>query len=202
MVRIERAWSAVCVAMMALAGCDSGAGAVPLEELEERAIEATCAFYFGCCTAAGRDALPDTVTTEAECIAYRSAQDWDLEEVVAAEVASGRYRYDASAAGACLAQVRSCQASDCQLAIGIVPEGGACEDPFECVSQLCESGVCTRRAARGEACTSWECDAGLICNAGVCMPRLADGGSCSSSAECASGLCSESGVCAPRDVCE
>lgn len=202
MVRIERAWSAVCVAVMALAGCDSGAGAVPLEELEERSIEAGCAHLFGCCSAEERDGrVPAEVTTEVECVEYRRAQSWDLEEFVEGAVATGRYEYDAAAAGACLAAVRSCEASNCQFTTGIVANGSACGSDDECGSQWCDAGTCTARPGLGEACTSYECGAGLTCVDGACSELRGDGAACASWGDCLSGLCDESGFCAPRNIC-
>lgn len=202
MVRIGTGWPAAGVTILVLLGCSSQAEPVPLEELEARFGAAECALLFGCCSPGDRAArLPDTVTTEEECIALVPSLGYEIEEGIRFGLSTGRYRYDAAAAGACIAAIRSCQASHCQFLVGIVADGAACSTGGECVSRHCDEGICAPPRALGEPCTFDGCDAGLACVDGLCRQPRPDGEPCVTFHGCISGTCDISGVCAPRDVC-
>jgi len=202
MVRIGTGWPAAGVTILVLWGCSSHADPVPLEELEARLGESQCALLFRCCSAAARGArLPDTVTSEEECIELVGSLGSEVDEGVALALATGRYQYDEAAAGTCLAEMGSCQVGHCQFAVGIVANGGACGEGAECVSRHCDEGVCAPPLALGDPCTFDGCGAGLACVEGLCRQPRPDGEPCVSFQGCLSGTCDTSGVCVPRNLC-
>jgi hypothetical protein len=135
---------------------------------------------------------------------------------------SGRLRFDADAAGACLAKVssESCEElrrdnallSECYWEsniVGTVETGGFCERWEECESpddvcyvtdSFCSSGKCTPRSRPGESCDFIGCIDGARCSEiqpYVCeaSARAKEGESCASS-ECEAGL-----FCSGRRLC-
>ena len=122
-------------------------------------------------------------------------------------VATGRLRFDARAAGMCIARLekerekRPVSASiyglrECaNVVVGLVPLGGACRASEDCVNALvCEieskaAGGRCREPAVGQPCRGgvvlWfggdhpTCGAGAECDGGTCRPHVAAGGACS-----------------------
>ena len=76
--------------------------------------------------------------------------------------------------------------------------GEICATSTECLSQLCQGGVCRGKAV-GLQCTMHdECDVGLICSTmrAVCVPQVGEGSFCSSDDECANDCLCYNGKCA------
>jgi len=151
------------VAELLTMGCGGGDGAVtpiPIADLRARAGAAVCGYLARC------GSFPDEATCERGSTAGLQ---------VYADVTTGKTIYDGQAAARCLAGydklacsfsgqadipalVRTCA----QVFAGTVPNGGACLDAAECVSQSCDLEGCN----------------GKTCCAGTCQDKIVAGGSC------------------------
>lgn len=141
-------------------------------------------------------------------------------EDVEAAIAAGRIVYDAEAAGACVAGLRSMdclaeQPSDATLAAcfkalqGTVATDKPCFGTFECESGVCRSvtgdtcpTVCQAVANVGDACSlisGPECDTrkGLRCSGGSCVAPVGAQGACVDNFGCQSGLVCVANKCVP-----
>lgn len=117
-----------------------------------------------------------------------------------AEVASGRVRFDGTAAYACLVAVQplGCTGlaregslvlpSACAAVMaGTVPYAGSCTSTKDCISGICTSdvfyscpGVCNEASGVGQPCGNGPCAEGWACNqaTGACAPASGPGGPC------------------------
>lgn len=150
----------------------------------------------------------------------------------------GRVRFDLAAMEACMAAGRAVingapisdengearmaeinaafAASPCpEAATGLVEQGAACEQPWDCADAalVCEpetptgaARACRAPAAQGEACRDSvgqslpirSCAEGSSCQAGVCSALLSEGVTCSADRDCQDGLdCGAGDVCRP-----
>ena len=194
-------------------GADA-AGATPHDEFVRELRRVTCDALVRC------ELMPDLVT----CMTHHLTPRNRAEATLFASVASGRVRFDATAAAACLASISRWDCSEqgsrvvwgCAEAYrGDLGDGASCWHPAECRSGDCTScktsccaGVC--QAAPPAVADGQECNDEVWCTAesycrfggggGICTPPLQEGAACSLSDECAGDLdCTASrlapGVC-------
>ena len=133
-----------------------------------------CSKYasMACGTAAKCDCLPAGATVSL-CENY--VVD-DCEGDVNDPVEAGRFKFDANAAGNCVASLEAIIA-DCSVGddanwpaacdamlVGAVPTGGTCDGGDECTGDLeCINDKCTRMPTRGETCVDGSCAEDLYC---------------------------------------
>jgi hypothetical protein len=189
-----------CVPLLSPLAC-GGNASIPVGDLEARVRDAVCENEVRC------GEFPDQST----CASVFFAQ-----QQLVADVNAGKIIYNGSAAAACLSTFSSlgCTLSDltssptqsCVDAIkGTVPDGGACFDAEECVSQRCNlsacagamccAGTCTATVPVGGACSlsgpgcadGAFCKRGAVGSAGTCTPDIAAGQSCGSLDNCVPG---------------
>jgi hypothetical protein len=91
----------------------------------------------------------------------------------------------------------------CRPRAGGLADGVACADDTQCRSTYCNKqgktcGVCGKRAAAGEACTTDEdCEWDLACGSSVCVTYASVGESCDPDHPCREPIaCDSSGTCA------
>ena len=170
--------------LLLAAGCNGSATPVAFEDYAVEAADAFCDWAVGC------RHVPDDAT----CHRLLDPKRYDTRRAADA-IRLGRLRYDADAAGACLASGRlaACPApafadpSCDRVFVGQVPQGGACAGIYDC--------------AGGGECLEPECDAG--CCSGTCgpappadPPKKAIGELCDAHEECvATAFCETDGRC-------
>ena len=163
---------------------------VPLDDYTDVAVEEGCKLIFECCPEGMRGTLTDLPTCEAalrdiagDGSALRSA------------VEAGRIRWDAEAAGECLAAGTCGERPEAcgRVRVPLVELGGTCSGNSECISGACALGtsVCVAPLAEGMVCDGTVgCEEGLRCDeTGTCIRALANGEPCTSLIECQSGIC-------------
>jgi hypothetical protein len=201
--------------------CGDDGGPVSLEALPQELAGATCERHFECCTDAELAEGLGGIGTATDAGACATSLGLVLSLGVAgsqASIASGRIRYDETAAGACIDRLRN-TACDASAAVDrdafaqcdgmfepLVVEGDACADDAECITGFCDRGVgvegsCARMPALGELCST-VCSEGSYCKFGQCAALEVDGARCDLSDACASDRC-VSNVCQPdAPVCD
>ena len=181
-----------------------GSAAIPIDQLQARAMDALCSYEVRCGLA------PDTAACD---------EGLYVREQLEADVKAGKVIYDGQTAAACLDVYRalSCavsgaglssvtQAQSCKDIIkGTVATGGACLMDEECQSQACDrsacttdteccAGTCTAKIPAGGDCSAAgsRCADDLFCRrgtgtTGICTALIADGQPCTSSDYCEAG---------------
>ena len=203
-----------------LVGCtDAPPAAPPVAEgdFSDSYTAALCGTLFRCCTSAVEvEALTgERYANEAECNATLGPTLRMMFADAAALVAAGVTRYDAAAAGRCIAGVET-WACGVGLAsgpptcdsvyVGTVAPGGPCTRDEQCrrvgaVSAYCDAGTCTLDSPRpldavcGDT-TSWNCASGSVCNGTACVALLPLGSVCGDGSQCATSVC-VGGICYP-----
>ena len=125
-----------------------------------------------------------------------------------ASVASGKVKFDATQAQACIDAVTTCTAVSGEPAacsatiIGTIAVGQACTTSTECVTgSACASCKCVAQGGVGATCATLTDCASYICTGGKCaaIPQPGkQGESCATGGGCESGLaCVSPGICAP-----
>lgn len=208
-----RSSSVVLAFLVALWGCGSGGGAnggggssgggssgsaptsIALAEFPSEYMDAYCDTMARC------GFMPDKATCEAVIVL-------DLPQLVAG-VKAEKIKYDANAAAACTANIRSLPCTDDRQAFRcmnafkpLVVNGGACFLDEECTSRNCDTGSCysTTKCCPGtcrpaEDCIDTGCPDGQFCRRGdgshSCQPKAKLGQPCtwseSDESSCVSG---------------
>lgn len=149
-------------------------------------------------------------TGHATCVTYQTVA---CREDVEPPVEEGRRRWDAAAAGQCLAELEAI-AADCSLSdaywpeacdameVGIVPANGACESDRDCAGGLaCAGGVCRTLPGDGEPCDAeYGCaDEDFCGDDGLCHAYRGPGGACPEGSR----ACADELTCNPStETCE
>jgi hypothetical protein len=165
------------------------------------------------------------VRTEAECRTYFESRLASEVSLLRSYVESGRARWDAAAASACIAEIEAATCADLAglifgsitypprgsacagVVIGLEANGATCGTGLFCASGFCEesgvTGTCADGPGVGEACTRG-CAGDLYCDTFATDPRCAEllpnGAACSpgSDGACESEHCDDAGVCTDR----
>lgn len=176
-----------------------------------------CQKQFDCCM--GSDLVSQeggNYTDEAGCEQFETGEIQGIvQEFIQPAIDQGKLVYRGDILGACLGEISSasCEVafgdnvdSQCNATLqGKVADGGACDQNLgnnECISGICESGVCIEPVALGGACPNFEpcvpgsqcfCDINASC---TCMPFATAGQSCQT-ASCGGGSFCD----ATNDIC-
>jgi hypothetical protein len=202
-------WTVLALSAAACSTTNSTDGAtsgIAIDDLASTYMNTVCSAYVNC--PPSKSGAPSFATVEgckAVLGAMSSDQGGGVDSLVAA-VKSGKVKYDASSAQACLTAAANCAAfsgdqgepAECKATFtGTVANAGACSQNEECISSYCQKtngcGVCGTRGAEGAACTgnNSQCADGLVCasasNKCTKAPTPALGNSCNQSSECPTG---------------
>jgi hypothetical protein len=126
-------------------------------------------------------------------------------------VANGNVRFHPEYADACVAAVNASSCAQwgpsfgiyggtspwepCQNMVeGLVADGQACSNRFECVSGDCVSSICIARGSLGDSCGTepyYLCKSGLGCmgTPPTCQPQHASGEACTLASDCLAREC-------------
>jgi hypothetical protein len=161
--------------------------------------------WFDACRSAFVGTLPPgaTCTKAAECA--RPAQglaDCDLARGVCVQQATASASPHGKAGDPCAG---TCFDDNCVTLAVPEPGPGSAPTPwcYRDEGLACSStNVCVPLLAKGAACSTAPCKAGLYCDfgSGVCTDTKANGQHCNSPYECQSGFCVDSGTCAASPV--
>ena len=201
---------ALVVVVISACGNDSGSGSIPIDGLEQAAIDTFCDIYVRC------GVLPDLESCRELYMASLSL-DSDLIAAVHADKVvyhgdKARECYNAFTATSCDRNLvfgsRDVPLACDQTFVGTVGDAGQCALDEECISQDCQisgscpantccMGTCVGGTPPARAELAQPCSSTIRCNTGycdattsVCTAFLADGAACTSSQRCNSSACS------------
>jgi hypothetical protein len=183
------------------AGC-GGAGSKPvnLDDLFSRVYGTFCKYEVAC------DAMPDMAT----CLdATQNARNYIA--TLKQDIASGKVKYDAAKAGACVDLVERVYGTGCSrtaIAANSDRSGNACADML--AGTVPDGGVCyfSLECANGGSCyqTDTSCSSWLQCCSGACQgtttPIVPVGGKCSSTDRCAGDAYCDTSVSGVTGTCK
>ncbi len=190
-----------------LVGCGGGgSSSVTIDNFAQKYAEALCEKNFTCC-----DQAELTGKTQSQCVSDNQAAFSFLISSIKSSQAQNRASYSSTASGMCVDSLKamSCdefkQGSQANMAACmalIMPKvamGGACTQPYECVTGNCEGadsstdppteGTCGPAptvASVGASCATAECVGGAYCDTATttCQPKKGAGEACTSDSEC------------------
>ncbi len=156
-------------------GDDTKSTSLPLSELKDAYADAACETFARCASAGGtlENMMYFLLSSDVEACKTNMATEFD--SAILSSIDSGRITYDPVKAKACVDKLSSScsnlegdEPAECKEAFkGTVALGSACDMDNECTGDaFCKqdstapstcSGVCTARAAIGEACGEVEC---------------------------------------------